>query len=83
MHQLTKEPALFKTKEGATQADVDKVLEFANALLAKIPVLLSVKTGKATGMAATHGQGFDWGVIATFDKPEDFAIYQKHPEHDP
>ena len=77
------ETALVKTKEGVTQAAIENAFEFAQALPEKIPVLRSMKAGKATGTAATHGQGFDWGVIATLDKSEDLAAYQKHPEHQP
>jgi hypothetical protein len=71
--------ALFKTQEGVTEADVQQFLEAANNLQEKIPCLASIKTGKATGMALTHGQGFEWAAVATFNSPEDFKTYQQHP----
>ena len=77
------EAALFKTKEGATAADVQEALAEADSLPGRIPCLKSMKTGKATGMALTHGCGFEWGVVATFHSMEDLPTYQKHPEHKP
>ena len=75
--------ALFKTKEGATQADVDRFLTAAKGMLDQIPCLLSIETGKATGLAAKFGQGFEWGVVATLDKLESLPVYESHPAHRP
>ncbi len=75
--------ALFKTKNGATQADVDKFLTAANGMLDQIPCLLSIETGKATGLAEKFGQGYEWGVVAVLDKLESLPFYESHPAHAP
>jgi hypothetical protein len=73
--------ALFKAKEGTTQAEIDKVFEFANSLVEKIPCVVSMKSGKATAMALTHGHGFEWGSMAILKSPEDFPAFREHPDH--
>lgn len=75
------ETAVFKTKDGATEAEVDKTFEVARRIVDQILCLLSLQAGKATGVAASHGHRFKWGVRATLNKLGHLPVCQQHPDH--
>lgn len=47
------------------------------SLVGKVPGLLSVSFVQEPIPSSTH----DMALVTTFEKPEDIAVYAKHPEH--
>ena len=75
--------ALFQTKDGATQAQVDEFMKTAEAMMGQTPGLLSVKTGKAMDVTKQFNQGYEWGLVLKFENPEVIPPYLDHPAHKP
>ncbi|KEF52955.1 uncharacterized protein A1O9_10861 [Exophiala aquamarina CBS 119918] len=75
--------ALFQTKEGATQAQVDVFMKTAKAMAGQIPGLLAVETGKAIDITKQFNQGYEWGLVLTFENVQVIGPYLDHPAHKP
>lgn len=82
---LTDSPpaALFQTKDDAAQAQIDKFINMAKDMMGQIPGLLSVETGKAMEITKRFNQGYEWGLVLTFEGPEVIGPYLEHPAHTP
>ncbi|KIW95574.1 uncharacterized protein Z519_04159 [Cladophialophora bantiana CBS 173.52] len=55
----------------------------AKAMVGQIPGLLSVDAGKAMEITRSFNQGYEWGLILTFESPDVMPPYLEHPAHKP
>lgn len=58
-------------------------METAKEMVAKIPGLLAVETGRAMEITKQFNQGYEWGLVLTFEGPEVIGPYLDHPAHKP
>ncbi len=70
--------ALFRWKETTTPADITAIEAGLRELPAAIPELLTYTFGPNVG--TTEGN-FDFAVLATFERIEDYPKYVEHPAH--
>jgi len=75
--------ALFKSKDGVTQGQIDQFLDLGRGLVGKIPGLLTVQLGNGLNTAAPVSKGFDWALVVILRKREDLPVFEKHPAHTP
>ena len=68
----------FKFKPKVPEEEIADLMNKLAGLKAKIPVLKELVVGK--NEARWH-RGFQYGQISIFDKKEDLATYDRHPEH--
>jgi hypothetical protein len=50
-------------------------------MVGKIPGLISLKAGQPLPISIPRAKGFDMGLVAVLEKPEDLAEYAVHPAH--
>ncbi|KAK3715731.1 hypothetical protein LTR37_006956 [Vermiconidia calcicola] len=72
---------LFTLKPSATKEQVSELKDAANSMVGQIPGLTKMEVGPPLGSTAARAQGFDYGLIAVLEKPEDVKVYAEHPVH--
>ncbi|KAL7901871.1 hypothetical protein HDV63DRAFT_378083 [Trichoderma sp. SZMC 28014] len=72
---------LFKLKPNISKAQLAEWSELGAAMVGKIPGLLKWDANPPLPVTAHRAQGFDMGLIAILEKPEDVQTYSKHPAH--
>ena len=79
--KLLRHVVLFKFKEEASEADVNKLNEAFNALPDEIPVIKDFEWGINDSPENFH-QDFTHCYLLTFDSEEDRdSVYTPHPQH--
>ncbi|RFU73438.1 stress responsive a b barrel domain [Trichoderma arundinaceum] len=72
---------LFKLKPNINKAQLSEWSELGAAMVGKIPGLLKWDANPPLPVTAYRAQGYDMGLIAVLEKPEDVVNYGKHPAH--
>ncbi|OGM46865.1 stress responsive A/B barrel domain protein [Aspergillus bombycis] len=72
---------LFRLKQGVTPAQLANWSKVSQAMVGQIPGLRSLKTNPPLPISVPRAKGFDMGLVAVLDKPEDVAVYAGHPAH--
>ncbi|KAL4880846.1 hypothetical protein BJY04DRAFT_190147 [Aspergillus karnatakaensis] len=72
---------LFRLKQGVTTAQLQDWSSIAQNMVGKIPGLISLKAGQPLPISIPRAKGFDMGLVAVLEKPEDLAGYAVHPAH--
>lgn len=72
---------LFRLKQGVTPTQLTNWSKVSQAMVGQIPGLRSIKSNQPLPISVPRAKGFDMGLVAVLDKPEDVAIYAKHPAH--
>ncbi|KAK3712602.1 hypothetical protein LTR37_009045 [Vermiconidia calcicola] len=78
---------LFKLKPSATKEQVSELKDAANSMVGQIPgwsnpkSLTKMEVGPPLESTASRAKGFDYGLIAVLEKPEDVKVYAEHPVH--
>ena len=72
---------LFKLKPEVTTAQVEEWNAAARGMVGKIPGLVKFDVGGPLPSTAHRGQGYNMGLVAILEKPEDVKVYAEHPEH--
>jgi hypothetical protein len=70
--------ALFRWKEGTTEADVSRVEEGLRPLPSQIPCIRAYRFGRDLGIQAGNA---DFAVVADFEDEEALRSYAEHPVH--
>lgn len=69
---------LVKWKKDATDLEKTKMIEGTRRLGTLIPQVRAMTSGEGLGMIPGSA---DFGMIADFETPQDWADYREHPEH--
>ncbi|KAE8378611.1 hypothetical protein BDV26DRAFT_261194 [Aspergillus bertholletiae] len=72
---------LFRLKQGVTQAQLASWKKLSQGMVGQIPGLRSLKTNQPLPISVPRAKGFDLGLVAVLEKPEDVAVYAVHPAH--
>ncbi|KAI1244045.1 hypothetical protein MGN70_013913 [Eutypa lata] len=72
---------LFRLKPSVTQESIDQFTGKAAAMVGKVPGLLKVDFNRPLPATAHRSKGYDMGLVAILEKPEDVEVYAKHPAH--
>ncbi|PYH92812.1 hypothetical protein BO71DRAFT_382773 [Aspergillus ellipticus CBS 707.79] len=72
---------LFRLKKGVTTSDIEGWSQVMKTIVGKIPGLLEVHTNPPLAATASRAKGFDMGLVAILEKPEDVQVYMEHPVH--
>jgi hypothetical protein len=70
--------AVFRFKDSATDAVIDKIDATLATLPAIIPEILSFSAGRNADI--TEG-AWDYAVVSDFASPEDYLVYATNPQH--
>ncbi|PWY89703.1 hypothetical protein BO94DRAFT_534450 [Aspergillus sclerotioniger CBS 115572] len=68
---------LFRLKKGVSASEVEAWNELGRGMVGKIPAAHQ----PPLAMTASRAKGFDMGLVAIMEKPEDLQIYANHPDH--
>ncbi|KAI0975089.1 hypothetical protein F4678DRAFT_457353 [Xylaria arbuscula] len=72
---------LFKLKPAASPEKLAEWSALGAAMVGKIPGLIKWNTNRALPATAHRAQGFDMGLVAVLEKPDDVLTYADHPAH--
>ncbi|RAK96835.1 uncharacterized protein BO80DRAFT_496790 [Aspergillus ibericus CBS 121593] len=72
---------LFRLKKGVSASDVEAWNELGRGMVGKIPGLRELHINAPLAMTASRAKGFDMGLVAILEKPEDLQVYANHPDH--
>jgi hypothetical protein len=50
-------------------------------MVGQVPGLKSLKTNTPLPICVPRAKGFDMGLVAVLEKPEDLPVYAVHPAH--
>jgi hypothetical protein len=70
--------AVFRFKDSATDAVIDKIDATLATLPAIIPEIISFSAGRNADI--TEG-AWDYAVVSDFASPEDYLVYATNPQH--
>jgi hypothetical protein len=69
---------LLRWSQRPSDDELEAIAAALDALPAAIDVIRSYEHGPDLGLAETN---VDYGITATFDHPDDVAVYRDHPQH--
>ncbi|KAJ5682309.1 hypothetical protein N7462_005474 [Penicillium macrosclerotiorum] len=72
---------LFRLKQGVTTAQLSAWSQKAKDMVGQIPGLVSLQCGEPLPISIPRAQGFNMGLVAVLEKPDDIATYAVHPAH--
>ncbi|KAI1751974.1 hypothetical protein F4782DRAFT_164896 [Xylaria castorea] len=72
---------LFKLKPDASAVKVAEWSALGAAMVGKIPGLIKWDANRALPATENRAQGFDMGLVAVLEKPDDVLTYAQHPAH--
>ncbi|PYI01437.1 hypothetical protein BO78DRAFT_401270, partial [Aspergillus sclerotiicarbonarius CBS 121057] len=72
---------LFRLKPGVSASEVEAWNELGRGMVGKIPGLRELHINPPLAMTASRAKGFDMGLVAILEKPEDLQVYATHPDH--
>ncbi|KAJ5902115.1 hypothetical protein N7495_002643 [Penicillium taxi] len=72
---------LFRLKAGVTPAQVESWATLARNMVGTVPGLVSLQANTPLPICLPRAKGFDMGLVAVLEKPEDIATYAVHPAH--
>ncbi|GES59167.1 stress responsive A/B barrel domain protein [Aspergillus terreus] len=72
---------LFRLKQGVTPAQIATWTQTAQAMVGKIPGLISLKANPPLPICVPRAKGFDMGLVAVLETPKDVEAYAVHPAH--
>ncbi|KAI1264347.1 hypothetical protein F5Y18DRAFT_427969 [Xylariaceae sp. FL1019] len=72
---------LFKLKPGVKQEQVDNWCAKGGEMVGQIPGLVKFSAGAPLPITAARAQGYDLGVTAILEKPDDIMVFATHPAH--
>jgi len=78
---MTRHFGVFQFKSGVTEAKIGECFASLQAMVGKIPGLLSMENGPYKSDEGLN-DGFTHGFIMTFDSPESRDAYLPHPIHE-
>ena len=81
MKQEVTSPVLFRLKQGVTPAQIATWTQTAQAMVGKIPGLISLKANPPLPICVPRAKGFDMGLVAVLETPKDVEAYAVHPAH--
>lgn len=70
--------AVFRFKDGVTDAIIDEIDETLATLPSIVPELISFSSGRNAHIVEG---AWDYAVVADFATPEDYLVYANDPEH--
>lgn len=74
-------PVLFRLKQGVTPAQITTWTNTAQAMVGKIPGLISLKANQPLPICVPRAKGFDMGLVAVLESPQHVEGYAVHPAH--
>jgi len=72
---------LFKLKPGTPAEKVEEIKAAGYAMVGQVPGLSKIDFAPPLESTAHRSKGFDLGLVAILEKPEDVAVYVAHPAH--
>lgn len=72
---------LFKLKPDTTKDQVSELESTVKGMVGQIPGLIKIDFGPPLESTAARAQGYNAGLIAVLEKPEDVKVYAEHPAH--
>ena len=78
---MTRHFGVFQFKSGVTEAKIEECFPTMQAMVGKVPGLLSMENGPYKSEEGLN-DGFTHGFIMTFDSPESRDAYLPHPIHE-
>ncbi|KAH8698388.1 stress responsive A/B barrel domain protein [Talaromyces proteolyticus] len=72
---------LFRLKPGVTQSQITNWAQIAKDMVGKIPGLVSLQANQPLPISVPRAKGFNMGIVAVLEKPEDLQVYATHPAH--
>ncbi|KAI0007417.1 hypothetical protein F4779DRAFT_514865 [Xylariaceae sp. FL0662B] len=72
---------LFRLKPTVSQESLVEFSAKVRSMMGKIPGLLKIDINRPLPATAHRSKGYDVGVVAILEKPEDVAVYASHPAH--
>ncbi|PGH17182.1 hypothetical protein AJ79_01320 [Helicocarpus griseus UAMH5409] len=72
---------LFKLKPGVTPAQIDEFKKACQAMVGQVPGLREMHNNPPLTMTASRAKGFNMGLMAILEKPDDVPVYAAHPSH--
>jgi hypothetical protein len=78
---MTRHFGVFQFKEGISDAEIGECFAAMQAMVGKIPGLLSMEHGPYQSPEGMN-EGYSHGFIMTFDSPESRDAYLPHPVHE-
>ncbi|KAK3671611.1 hypothetical protein LTR78_008534 [Recurvomyces mirabilis] len=72
---------LFKLKQGVKPEQIAQMSTLAKGMVGQIPGLRKLDFGGPLPVTAGRGKGYDMGIVAILDKPDDVTVYAQHPAH--
>ncbi|KAF7590598.1 hypothetical protein BBP40_002635 [Aspergillus hancockii] len=72
---------LFRLKQGVTSTQLAQWKQISQAMVGQVPGLKSLKTNTPLPICVPRAKGFDMGLVAVLEKPEDLPVYAVHPAH--
>ncbi|PGH29972.1 hypothetical protein GX50_07272 [[Emmonsia] crescens] len=74
-------PVLLKLKPGVTPAQIDEFKKACKAMVGQVPGLREIHNNPPVAMTASRAKGYDMGLLAILEKPDDLSVYAEHPSH--
>ncbi|KAK2784870.1 hypothetical protein FQN52_008806 [Onygenales sp. PD_12] len=74
---------LLKLKPGVTPEQVQQFHTQCKAMVGQVPGLREMHTNPPMAITAARAKGFDMGLVAILEKPEDLPVYGAHSSHQP
>ncbi|EEH21610.1 hypothetical protein PABG_03826 [Paracoccidioides brasiliensis Pb03] len=72
---------LFKLKAGVTPAQIDEFKQACKAMVGQVPGLREMHNNAPLAITASRAKGYDMGLLAILEKPDDVQVYAAHPAH--
>ncbi|KAH8426162.1 hypothetical protein N8T08_009872 [Aspergillus melleus] len=72
---------LFRLKQGVTPSQLENWSRVSQAMVGKIPGLVSLKTNQPLPISVPRAKGFDMGLVAVLETPAHVEGYAVHPAH--
>ncbi|KAK3047190.1 hypothetical protein LTR09_011392 [Extremus antarcticus] len=72
---------LFKLKPSTTKEQVSELEATVRGMVGQIPGLVKIEFGPPLESTAARAKGYNAGLIAVLEKPEDVKVYAEHPVH--
>ncbi|KAI8626092.1 hypothetical protein F5Y19DRAFT_447934 [Xylariaceae sp. FL1651] len=72
---------LFKLKPNVSKTTLTEWAAQGAAMVGKIPGLIKFDANTPLPATAHRTQGYEMGVVAILEKPEDIPVYADHPAH--
>ncbi|EGC43432.1 predicted protein [Histoplasma capsulatum var. duboisii H88] len=72
---------LLKLKPGVVPSQVAAFKTACKAMVGQVPGLREMHCNPPLAMTASRAKGYDMGLLAILEKPDDVSLYAGHPSH--